>query len=573
MKRYKLILGITVWMSVIFSCVSQDDLHSDNNVTPTEGKEIKVSFLSNILPEVTTRTVENITDLMILVFDENYNYISRSKAILGGVVGGQLKFEAILTSSAKNRYVHFVAGYDWTNFGEDYDLIGSDEGDIVPRLIVNESIDPAERKTCYWARIPLDGTAGHGTGITENTFKDQVIMLTRNRAKLTMSVAPTVTNFTLKGYAVYNQPDRGDIAVFKYSGGTYTFDAGTVTVPADAGQLPISGNYVTANKEIEFFEWNNNDTNSNIRMFVIFYGDYDDGLTIHNDRYYKLDFVGSGNMGEVLNIIRNTHYHFDLKLIDTPGHATAAIAASAPAGNNIFASLELQEYPSVSDGVSMMRVTQLEDIITDAAMKFTTDIYYIPDINFPTSYLPSAVTITPIADTDITYWNMTYSIQGSVVSAEIGLMPGKTIPSTIEHPMVAEYKITAGKILRILKITTRSPYQLKATTPLTENPSLNQGDQTTISFDVPATISSNLFPLNFYIEAGFLSPDLDYSSEAIQVETGGGKYRYIYEITEASKGTRVTLHFRMNKNTGTGETITLEAPPYFATETLNVSWQ
>ena len=579
MKLYRLIFGVAVCLLAIFSCVKEGNF--PNNSTSKEGEEVKLSFFTNMLPEleITTRTAANITDLMILVFDENYHYISRTKATLGGVEGTGSnefrKFEVMLTSSGKNRYVHFVAGYDWTNFEDDYDLIGSDEGDIIPRLIVEESPDPANRKTCYWTRIALDGTAGYGTGITENTFENKVVLLTRNRAKMTLTVDPTVTNFTLRGYTIYNQPDRGNIAVFRFSNGTYTFTEGVVSVPADAGQLstPAVSSYVSDNEPIEFLEWNNNKGNSNIRMFVIFYGDYYDGITTQYNRYYKLDLVDSNNLGEVLDVIRNTHYSFRLKLIDTPGYANAALAAAAPAGNNVFASLELQEYPSVSDGTAIMRVTQMEDIITDAAMKFTTNIYYVPDISVPTTYDPAAVTVAPIGNTDVTYWDMSYNIVGNSVVVEIELLPGKTIPTTIEQPMVAEYKVVAGKIVRILKVTTRSPYHLNATTPLTGNPSLNQGGETTISFDIPATISNTLFPLNLYIDAKFLSPNLNYSSEAIQVAVGGGSYRYVYKIAETARGTTVTLHFRVNKDAGTNETIILDASPYFACQTLNVSWQ
>jgi len=574
MKRYRLIWGITVCLLIIVSCTKDDNRFP---VIQEEGKEVKLSFFTNMLPEneIFTRTAENITDLTILVFDENYHYLSRSKAILGGVnVSGHRKFEVMLASSGKNRYVHFVAGYDWTNFEDDYELIGTDEGEIIPRLIANESADPANRKTSYWTRLALDGTAGYGTGITENTFEDKIIMLTRNRAKLTLTVNPIVTNFTLKGYTVYNQPDRGNIAVFKYTNGSYTFTEGIITVPADAGQLaiPAVNNYIADNEPIEFFEWNNNNENSNIRMFVIFYGDYFDGTTTQYNRYYKLDLVDSNSAGEVLDVTRNTYYHFELKLIDAPGYNNAALAAAAPAGNNVFASLELQEYPSVSDGTAMMQVTQLEDIITNATTKFTTEVYYIPDIiSAPAVYSPSTVTITPIGNTDITYWDLNYNITGGAVSVEIGLMPGKTIPSTIEQPMIAEYKVTAGKIVRTIRVIARSPYQLNATTPLSESPSLNQGGETSISFNVPNTISGNLFPLKIYIDAKFLSPNLDFQ-EKIQVETGGGSYRHVYEIPETAKGTQITLHFRVNKDVGNNETIILDASPYFAPQAFTVNW-
>ena len=573
MKLYRLIFRVAVCLPIIISCVKEDNKKNSSELK--EGEEVKISFFTNMSPEIemATRTASNITDLMILIFDENNHYISRVKAILGEVdASGNRKFEATLISSGKNRYLHFVAGYDWSNFENDYDLIGSDEGDIIPKLVVDESPTAANRKTSYWARIALDGTAGYGTGITEHTFESCVIMLTRNRAKLTLTVDPALNNFTLRGYSVYNQPDRGNIAVFRYSNGAYTFTEGVVSVPANAGQLPNpSSNYfVGDNVPIELLEWNNN--KGNIRTFVIFYGDYFDGTTIQNNRYYKLDLVNTVNVGEVLDVIRNTHYHFILKLVDTPGYASAELAATAPAGNNVFASLELQEYPSVSDGTGIMRVTQLEDIITQAAMKFTTDVFYIPNISAPTSYNPAAITVTPLGNTDITYWNMSYNTVGSAVTVEVGLMPGKTIPTTIEQPMVAEYKVVAGKIMRTLRVMARSPYQLNATTSLSVTQSLNQGGEATISFDVPSTISNNLFPLNLYIDAKFLSPNLTYSSEAIQVSTGGGSYRYIYKIAEAEKGTTITLHFRVNKDTGTNETIILDASPYFSSQTLNVTW-
>lgn len=78
--------------------------------------------------------------------------------------------------------------------------------------------------------------------------------------------------------------------------------------------------------------------------------------------YYKIDLVKlDPSTGETsyYDVIRNFHYRVIVNNVANEGYATAEEAARNPAGNNLFASVELADYPSVSDGTNTLDVELL----------------------------------------------------------------------------------------------------------------------------------------------------------------------------------------------------------------------
>ena len=578
MKVYKQILGLVACLLMVVSCVIQNEADDPLPTPPpvVEEGEVTISFgVSFPLEEGATKSIQNVTNLQLLVFDESNRFVARAGAILEDVIdyGGVdvRKFVVTLLSSGRARYIHFIAGYDWTGFKTTHELLFLDEGEIIPNLV---SVDP---RTVYWNRIALDGSSAFGTGVNENTFKNKVVTLIRNQAKI--SLVENASNFVLTGYTVYNRPSRGSVAAFKYDPLTfsYSFAEGNLTVPSSASPLPTPADpagYINDPDGIRLYEWHNNG-NSTTRVFVIFKGDYREMLSggglgpTQSNRYYKLDLTNTGNVGEVFDVIRNMHYQFNVQSVEFEGHPTAAAAAAAPASNNIFASLELRSYPYVSDGTSSLQVLKLEEIITQPGFTFQTDILYVPDVNFPSSYAPNDVEIIPVQPFNDSNWTWSYNVSTGRFSATPGSIP-------LEGSSVAEFKVTVktpgSKIMRLIRLTLRQPYSLHVTRSVNNGVNLNIGDNYNISFVVPSTISENLFPISIYISSKFLSPrtDVGYDNKML-VETEGGSYRYKYEIKEAEKGTTVTLYFKTNA-AAASETIKVESPPYFVLENIPINW-
>ena len=580
MKVYKLILGLVTCLLAIVACVVQDEL----DITPTplpvsEGEKVTLSFgVAFPIEEESTKTIRDVTDLQLLVFDENNQFVAKAEAILEDVIlfgtDSVRTFKVTLLSSGRPRYIHFIAGYDWTGFKTTHELLFLDEGEIIPGLV---STDP---RTVYWNRIALDGSSplGFGTGINENTFKNKVVTLIRNQAKI--SLAENTSNFELTGYTVYNRPSHGSVAAFKYDPLTfsYTYVEGQLTVPSNAVTLPIPadpGGYINNLDGIKLYEWHNNGNNAT-RVFVIFKGNYQENLSggglgpVQYNRYYKLDLTNPINAGEVFDVIRNTHYQFDVQSVDFEGYPSAAAAAAAAASNNVFASLELRSYPYVSDGTSSLQVLKLEEIITQPGFTFQTNIFYVPDINFPASFAPNDIEVIPVQPFDAGNWTLNYNVSGG-----IGIFSATPTNIPSEGTITAEFKVAVktpgSRMMRLIRLTLRQPYSLNVTTPA-NNANLSIGNNYNITFDVPATISDNLFPIKLYISSKNLSPRVDVGyDDKLLVITENNSYKYMYEIKAEKKGTTVTLHFKTNKDPGS-ETITIESPPYFVPVTRTITW-
>ena len=580
MKTYKIILGIVAGLFAITSCVDTKDISLPEPLDiEEEEKQVTLSFSSAFVNEGATKSVTDVTDLQLLVFDENNQFITRAEAILEDVI--QLDsidvrtFKVTLLSSGKPRYIHFIAGYDWTGFKTTHELLYTNEGEIIPAMVSSGN------RCVYWTRIALDNTSPFGLGINANSFKNRIVHLLRNQSKISLVMGNAVPNFTLDGYTIYNRPSHGTIATFKYNPGTfsYSFSEGQLTVASQAtpGLTPAyPTDYISSADGITLYEWNNN--LGNTRVFAIFRGTYREDLGSGNfgppqtNRYYKLDLVDSGNAGEVYDVYRNVHYQFVVEAVEFEGYSTAAAAAAAPASNNVFASLELQDYPSISDGTSSLQVVKLEEIITQPLTNFQTNILFIPNLSNPTVAAPGAVTVTPIQPFDDLNW--TWSYTPNQPNAGMGLFSATPMTIPTEEVVTAEFKVSVigSSMMRLIRLTLRQPYVLNADFP-DNNGSNNKslGDPFRIQFTVPGTIPENLFPIPIYITTKYLSPDarLGYDNKMLVISEN--PYKFMYEIKASERGTTVTLNFKINNDSAT-ETITIVSSPYFNPVNQTIFW-
>ena len=577
MKTYKIILGIVACLFTVTSCVDTKDMPIPVLPDIEEGKQVTLSFSSAFFNEGTTKSITNVTDLQLLVFDENNQFITRTEAILEGVIqhGGVdvRTFKVTLLSSAKPRYIHFIAGYDWTGFKTTHELLYTNEGEIIPSMVSSGN------RCVYWTRIALDGTTPFGMGINTNSFQNKIVHLLRNQAKISLLISNAVSTFTLDRYTIYNRPSHGTIATFKYNPTTFSYSFAeeqlTVAPQAIPGPTPVyPTDYISSDDGITLYEWNNN--LGNTRVFAIFRGTYREDLGNGNfgppqaNRYYKLDLVDSDNAGEVYDVYRNIHYRFIVETIEFEGYPTAAAAAAAPASNNVFASLELQDYPSISDGTSSLQVLKLEEIITQPLTNFQTNILYIPNLSSPTLTNPGAITITPVQPFDASNWTWNYT--PNQPSTGVGLFSATPNVIPTEEVVTAEFKVsvTGSSMMRLIRLTLRQPYALNATFP-DNGGNKSLGDPFRIQFTVPGTIPENLFPIPVYITTKYLSPDARAGYDNKMLVISENPYKFMYEIKANEVGTTVTLNFKINKDPGS-ETIAIVSNPYFISVNQPISW-
>ena len=381
--------------------------------------------------------------------------------------------------------------------------------------------------------------------MNKDTFNNQTISLLRNRAKITVENEASTSNFKLISFKLFHGVSKGTLAPFTYNGGTqeHTFEEGILTEALTGGDLNIES--ALGKNSIDVFEKNNSDASASKKAFLVVKGRYGG-----KEGFYKIDLVKNKETGELYNLIRNKHYTVTIKEVNFEGYPTEDEAALHPASNNIFASIELRDFPSISDGNSILKVSSVGDYFVRDNEEKVVAINYYPNKN-STITENKKVKIKKI-DTEnrVTYeWN---SSSGELTISDPRIAPGEV--KKVSFIVTVE----ESNLLRYIDFYLRSPYKYEAKLI---SRGLNQNSGVEISFKVPNTFLSNLFPVDLKIYTNELYPDIAKNEIAVGFEDG--KYFYRCQIREENIGEdeRVTLYFKRvvnNKN----EEITLSSIYY-----------
>lgn len=491
---------------------------------------------------------EDIKNLKVLVFDENQNFIYSRAAILGGESGAPLEDEAYfpdgnrneieriksfqvdLLSSNKKRYLHLVANYNWKGFPQDYFLEGKSVSEVIPSLKGGEKV--------FWSVAELEE-------LQESTLQGKVFKLLRNYAKLT--VDSQAKSFILTGYTAYYPAKEGTAAPFVFNtvdlSYNFPFKPMQPTLPAN---LAFGEPRAFSTEPLTLFERSNQ---GETPMFVLVKGYYENA---QQPSYYKIDIKQINSETGVTtlhDIIRNTHYSVKIGSVATPGYSTAKEAAERPASNNLFASVELADFPSVSDGNSALQVDRLGGFITKP-QEFRTSVYYTHGVKniktFPSwsennSYVES------------------YELTPNELEPEYGVLivRFKDIPKEgieelkidlVGHPDLGSM---SGLITRQLKFQLRQPYAFQARIEHVgdyQDTSVVGGQKINryaINFQAPNEMPKTIFPFEVKIEADWITPDKKTPEidNHMHIKVENGKFYYSYQVTEADRGKTVQLNF------------------------------
>lgn len=564
--RYLLVL-LLLLPALFTACTAEDSLidEQSNRVLP-EGTPFEVTFggwaNGMSVAEVSTRAAgddpNQITNLRLLVFDENHNFLYSREAVLGSIVADDKtdgehipsgrdgitkmwQFTVSLISSNKKRYIHFIANHDWNGFPQDYFIEGKSDGELISGLTTN--------KVEFWRMAEFNQ-------LQEADMNGKVFKLLRNNAKVSLHFGGDASKFVYEGFTVYNTPNKATVAPFIFNEDmSYKFPItpDKPTIPAEANPL-FPGAIGKYDNGYDIFEQTNK---SDYTGFVIMQGKYNGSAT---SSYYKIDLkylVESTGVASLYEIVRNTHYIITVTEVLNKGYATRKEAVNNPAGNNIFASLEYADYPSVSDGTSSLEVEKLGGTFVVLPNTFTTNVKYTEGIKNVT-YYPS--------------WQPEDPYLGDIVRTDDPLDPTKgtlsvnfkKIPDdrTLNYSInvIGKHPTTGALIARKITLTLRPPYNFNQGISST---GVAAGDKVTIKFDVPATINKSSFPFDVFIETKELTPDLsDGYNNGMMLVQKDGKYYYKYTVKEsAAAGTTIKLNFIRNQADAT-EVINLTSPYY-----------
>lgn len=524
MRKNKIYI-LFVILLLLSSCVDStlDSLVDNETTIEAVGEEIIYDFSVHIpeAQELSTRSSADITDMQLLVFDENGRFLMRTKAILEGTqtIGGVLvrNFKAILLSSDEKRYIHFIANYDdWDSFPSTHEILNTDEGNIVPRLISGV--------TTYWNRFVFED------GLSTNSFNNRSFPLLRNKAKVELQI--NVPGFVVSEFAVYNAPALGTVVPFKYDETTHSliFTEGTLSEVSPVALVPHQFVPYTPEAYIEMFEKNN--LLADQKVFVVLKASLNGG----GESYYKLDFLLDETTGELHDIIRNRIYRFIISRVDFTGYATAQEAALSPAANNVMGSVELMEYPSISDGTSFLKAEKSAEVFITTGT-FETQIEYYRNLatNVTSPEAVEVTLMTPDPDNDIDF---TYNTVTGRIALTVNRVPTDRV---ITHTLKVSVTDPGKNIFRYITIVLRSPYNFNFGVVNVNNNKAQNGE-VEVSFDVPSTIPLNVFPISIYFQTKELYPNP--INKDLKIEIINKKYRYEYRILDTKRGERVTLYFK-----------------------------
>lgn len=483
----------------------------DNNILNQEGF-VNVQFKVDIpqAQPISSRAInENlISDLRLLIFDENGRFISRHQATLSGS-----SYTATLPQSSNKRIVHFIANYDWSGFN-DAAAVTKDEGEIVAPLQSTGLI--------FWQRTELS------SGINASVFASQNVSLLRNMAKFTL-INQSTSGLINAQFALFNQPSAGSVAPFNTT--NQAFES-VITEPAGvtfttAGTFGVTDVYTFERK---------NSTVATTPTYVIVQGTYA-GATY----YYKIDIIDDNK--NMYDIQRNVWFSIVIQNVSRIGYSTLAEAQSAPASNNISASVLLQSYPTISDGSYVMSVDKTAVSFTTSGQTLNANATYKTVAGVSQN---SSVVVTLVQDSNFPVVNgaVTYDVATGNLTANINNVPANGVAYT------ATIKIEAGVLSRTIKLMLHAPFTFTniSVTPSVVDNSLEA--PATLKFSVPAE-ANYLLPFKCIITSAYLTPVFG----NVEVTHENGLYKYKWKVTAVGEQT-----ISMKTNTdNAAETILIDA--------------
>lgn len=560
-----------------------------------EGDSITVTG-SLMMPDMvreTRSTVGDVDKLYLFVFDENHRFVQRATAQLtsgdsepgreshmpGGktaVLDNKVRnFSVKLLATSRKRIIHFVANYDMpANRQEDYLLKDMDEGQFMSGLQAQYLGKPT-----LWRVFSFNG-------LSTNSFNNRVFHLLRNQAEVQLVMDPNV-NFELRGFCLHNAPRRGSVAPYvskealsatdpdeHYRDVLYSFpttpDEPTLTsdnnvynVLSANGDISSEG-WKTNKSNIALFEYRNSEADRDKQVSVIMYGRQRVNGRLERPGYYKIDlkedvteggnYVGS----DPYDIVRNYIYEVKVRSVANKGYETLQQALEAPAGNNIFASVELQDYPQISDGKYKLDVDKTEVILTKPST-YEANISFVK-VGQESNNLLGNVNVyykrKPVATA---FNNDPYIQSASFSNGKLTIVTRNPYPAqrkSYKFLVVGDNKDTnnPSRILRTINVTLRQPYQFNASLTNSSGQTSAQGKLMELAFDVPGSIPAQLFPYTVLIEAKGLTPlKDDYTNQNIKLVIRNKKIFYEYTVVTPTNGQkrRETLYFKRNASSAT----------------------
>lgn len=314
------------------------------------------------------------------------------------------KFTANLTLNSSPIHVHMVLnGPDNLSYGY--------EDELMSRLSVSGNT-PA-----YWGYVDLpDGITAKqvwdsatqsyeyvkedGKYVVEDAVaeKFQKVPMVRNFAWLTVGTSSSVTNFTLDGIVLLNEPKEGTVApynrsthafmtdykTYDYSGIVSAYSGNMLSSETFDGTVPADSDFVYPSSGVFMYE-RTAPSGTQAKTTIIARGKYN-GETV----YYKIDLADADGY---YTVYRNFHYNITITNVAKKGSATIADAIQSGGTADPTIDTEISSLDDISNGVSRLYVQYVDTTVT-SAKDMVLRYKFIPDVNNSNVVDNNAVTLT-----------------------------------------------------------------------------------------------------------------------------------------------------------------------------------
>lgn len=314
------------------------------------------------------------------------------------------QFTVNLTLNAAPIHVHMVLnGPDNLSYGY--------EDELMSRLSVSGNT-PA-----YWGYVDLpDGITAkqvwdsttqsyeyvkkNGKYVVEDAVaeKFQKVPMVRNFAWLTVGTSSSVTNFTLDGIVLLNEPKEGTVApynrsthafmtdykTFDYSGIVSAYSGNMLSSETFDGTVPADADFVDPSSGVFMYE-RTAPTGTQAKTTIIARGKYNGDKV-----YYKIDLADADGY---YTVYRNFHYNITITNVAKKGSATIADAIQSGGTADPTTDTDISSLDDISNGVNRLYVQYVDTTVT-SARDMVLRYKFIPDINNSNVVDNDAVTLT-----------------------------------------------------------------------------------------------------------------------------------------------------------------------------------
>lgn len=538
----------TIFSLFILASCSHNEIDVPNPLQE-EKETVNLTFSVNV-PQIQSAAsrafgeTATLRNLYVIVFDERGNYVQTAGATnltvnnetdANGNKNTETNFTVTLAKTNSPRILHFIGNADVSSI-----TYGSSELDL-SRLKVSLPNDETstDDSGAYWQRVEFPN------GINEEQVQGRMdpVYLVRNFAKISVSISSDIVKpdiIEYKSFTVVNVENTGSVAPYYLNKSTNELGFAQYAKTDDNGQflkeaqtnLAQRNDYnhlVNTQKYTGYVPG----SSTTIQSKASITGTGDGGLSFgessyylyertHNDdvptfvivkalvgtgtsakaTYYKIDLVTNTVPAAYYHILRNFAYNITIEKISGEGYASALEAANNPAGNNIFASTELQSLTNISDGTGRLFVNYISRTLV-SGMPVTLEYMYIPNIanedntaNDEVRFVKGQSSATQEAILDYGNYSTTNVENEGYSSVTI-------YPNTPgESPIIQSLTLYAGGLQRTVTYTLQPYFRFNNVTTGSFNEKKPKiGSKFEFKFNLPDGMDQSLFPMTFIVEA------------------------------------------------------------------------